>query len=323
MAFPPTLPTLPMYVAVLSFLLVGVGCAEANQAAPAIESRARAAMQLATRSVALDELVLDADFVFQGDVTSIRHRLSEGIHIPHTFVSYRIKRMLKGRTEANFITLRFLGGPTGKPGQYMLAEGTPLFDVGDTVILFVTNNTNVSCPLVGCSAGIFRIGDQTKIYSDEGQALLLAKDGFLAFGDYAPSEDLVTHRLPQSAPGHSRGELQTAPTGPTLRLESEDAVQQDDATLSEQPDSSEPVTADVFAALIVSIAVQQGAGETEPDTPVVSADPRESFYVRVPQATAPPADPAPDLQPSDKELEELELYHRNHRNPVIKRSDVR
>ncbi|HYC57718.1 MAG TPA: hypothetical protein VEL28_22525 [Candidatus Binatia bacterium] len=162
-------------------------------------------------SIDAADLAEHSDFVFKGTVTNVAYRDSEpnplldgsgnpvldrngapviqdGSNLAHTFVTFTVEKVYKGRTEDSEVTLRFRGGvqeelvpetdDTGNPvlsEQIYIAGQTPLFDVGDREILFVQGNGDKPCPLAGGPDGRFRLidrdptafGDQ-QVYSNLG-----------------------------------------------------------------------------------------------------------------------------------------------------------
>src|SRR5262245_43894094 len=123
-----------------------------------------------TDPVSIQQLVKEAELIFEGVVTAVEYRVSDvatpdHVALPHTFVTFEIAQTLKGgAVPAHSITLRFQGGPDGK-GNAMMVSGVPLFDVGNRDVLFVRGNGAELCPLVGWDQGRFRvIGDS--VYTD-------------------------------------------------------------------------------------------------------------------------------------------------------------
>jgi hypothetical protein len=115
-----------------------------------------------------------AEFVFSGRVIDVSHRDSDpresGLPgVAHTFVTFQVENVLKGRAAEGRVTLRFFGGPNSAT-RFTLTDGTPLFDLGDRDLLFVHDNGSAECPLVGCADGRVRLIDD-KAFSDLGQRL--------------------------------------------------------------------------------------------------------------------------------------------------------
>jgi len=103
-----------------------------------------------------DQLVSDAEFIFEGTVTDSRSQWTgEGAerHIV-THVTFKIEDAVKGAPGTNY-TIRILGGTVA--GETMEVSDTPRFKVGDRDILFVEHNGTQFVPLVGIMHGRFRV----------------------------------------------------------------------------------------------------------------------------------------------------------------------
>jgi len=137
-----------------------------------------------------------SELAFAGRVEKIEYLLSEptapeSVRIPHTFVTYRVERVFLGKAPRGPITLRFIGGFDPRKMLYMASSNTPQFDVGDHDILFVEGNTRRMCPLAGGVEGRLRI-IRGRVYTEEGLALLLGRDGFLRSGEMVRLEEVST-----------------------------------------------------------------------------------------------------------------------------------
>ncbi len=146
----------------------------------------------------LESMSRRADLVFAGQVLEVSYRNSEpggatnavdGSDLPHTYVTFLVEEVFKGKVEGRQVVLRFLGGinggaPTGAipeeegPATEIFASSlTPLFDVGDRDLLFVQDNTVSGCPLVNCADGRFRFLSASRaradsfVYTDRGEEL--------------------------------------------------------------------------------------------------------------------------------------------------------
>jgi hypothetical protein len=103
-----------------------------------------------------NELVDEADAIFQGSVTSVKSQwVGEGAqrHIT-TYVTFKVDQTIKGNVGETY-TLRMLGGTVD--GESMEVSDAPKFEVGNKDILFVQNNGTQFVPLVGIMHGRFRI----------------------------------------------------------------------------------------------------------------------------------------------------------------------
>lgn len=129
----------------------------------------------------LSHRVRKADFIFSGTVETIKYGMSDAVKegqasLPLTYVTYHIDRNLKGRSaERSKVTLRFLGGQA-PDGRYFEVSDMPQFKFGDQDLLFVQRNDEVSCPLVDCSSGRFRI-IKSHVFGNDRQPVVNIQDG--------------------------------------------------------------------------------------------------------------------------------------------------
>jgi hypothetical protein len=103
-----------------------------------------------------DELVNEAEVIFQGTVTKVNPQwVGEGAqrHIV-SYVSFKVEESLKG-SPGKEITLRMFGGTVD--GLTMQASDAPKFKVGDRDVLFVEHNGTQFIPLVGIMHGRYRV----------------------------------------------------------------------------------------------------------------------------------------------------------------------
>jgi hypothetical protein len=103
-----------------------------------------------------DELVAQAEVIFQGDVTDVKSQwVGEGAqrHIV-SYVTFKVEDALKGTPGPSY-TIRMLGGTVD--GETMGVSDAPKFKVGDKDILFVQNNGSQFVPLVGIMHGRFHV----------------------------------------------------------------------------------------------------------------------------------------------------------------------
>jgi len=103
-----------------------------------------------------DELVDQAEVIFQGNVTDVKSMWAgEGgqRHII-SYVTFQIEDSLKGNAGQSY-TIRMLGGTVD--GETMEVSDGPKFAVGDKDILFVQNNGSQFIPLVGIMHGRFHV----------------------------------------------------------------------------------------------------------------------------------------------------------------------
>jgi hypothetical protein len=103
-----------------------------------------------------EELVAQADVVFEGEVIDTRARISperDGSPIV-TDVYFRVGKVLKGASSAA-VVLQFLGGEVGDLG--FRVDGVPTFVKGDRDVIFADTSTRLVSPIVGMMHGRVRI----------------------------------------------------------------------------------------------------------------------------------------------------------------------
>src|SRR6195256_870185 len=103
-----------------------------------------------------DQLVNDAEFIFQGNVTDVRSQwVGEGGQRQIvSYVTFKVDDAIKGSPGATY-TIRMLGGTVGE--TTMAISDAPEFTVGDKDILFVEHNGTQFVPLVGIMHGRFHV----------------------------------------------------------------------------------------------------------------------------------------------------------------------
>ncbi len=103
-----------------------------------------------------DELVGQANVIFQGHVTNVKSEwVGEGAQrYIVSYVTFKVEEALKGNPGQSF-TIRMLGGTVA--GETMGVSDAPKFHVGDKDILFVQNNGSQFIPLVGIMHGRFHV----------------------------------------------------------------------------------------------------------------------------------------------------------------------
>jgi hypothetical protein len=122
-----------------------------------------------------DELVTNAEMIFEGTVTAMRSEWTgQGAdrHIV-TYVTFKIEDPIKGALGADY-TIRMFGGTVD--GQTVEVTDAPRFKTGDRDILFVEHNGTQFIPLVGIMHGRFHVlpdetGVNEKIAKDNGAPL--------------------------------------------------------------------------------------------------------------------------------------------------------
>jgi hypothetical protein len=103
-----------------------------------------------------DQLVSDAELIFQGTVTGAQSQWAgEGNERNIvTYVTFRVDDTIKGAPGKSY-TIRMLGGTID--GETAEVADAPRFKTGDRDILFVENNGSQFIPLVGIMHGRFHV----------------------------------------------------------------------------------------------------------------------------------------------------------------------
>ena len=103
-----------------------------------------------------DELVTEAELIFQGSVTDVRSEWTgEGAERRIvSYITFQVEEALKGAPGESY-TIRMLGGTVD--GETLRVSDAPTFKVGDRDILFVEHNGTQFIPLVGIMHGRFHV----------------------------------------------------------------------------------------------------------------------------------------------------------------------
>ncbi len=146
----------------------------------------------------LEFLVGESDLIIFGEVIDIQYRNSQPTReqpqgLPHTFVTYKIRETLRGRTPGETITLRVPGGADGSGGIYMETTA-PIFARNQADILFLTGDAVTGCPLVNCVDGRFRVVDN-RVFNGWGIPVVEATERLRIGGK--PRFDLNVIELPR------------------------------------------------------------------------------------------------------------------------------
>ena len=153
-----------------------------------------------------DELVAQAQLIFQGTVTDVKSQWTgEGgqRHIV-SYVTFKVAEPIKGDPGASY-TLRMLGGTVD--GQTMEVSDSPKFKVGDHDIVFVENNGTQFIPLVGIMHGRFQVRQDKETGAE------------LVVGDHGqPIKDVAQlGKEEHAAHGHSKGGTKEAEAATSAR----------------------------------------------------------------------------------------------------------
>jgi hypothetical protein len=115
-----------------------------------------AAMATTVIPPSFDQLVQQAEVIFQGSVTAVRSQwVGEGAQRQIvTYVTFKVEDSIKGSAGQSY-SIRMFGGTVGEDS--MGISDAPNFKVGDRDILFVENNGTQAIPLVGIMYGRFHV----------------------------------------------------------------------------------------------------------------------------------------------------------------------
>jgi hypothetical protein len=268
--------------------------------------------------------IQNADYAFQGVVTKVEYRLSEGVpQLPHTFVTFKVEKSLKGTVNQQFVTLRFMGGTDGK-GNFLSVSGLPLFDVGDRDTLLVRGNGKAGCPLVGCASGRFRIINNL-VFTDDGKPILQTPQGRLIYGAPQALNQVLTNKIGDVVvkdvyrnPASDRGSgVDALSAGQSF------------APALEQSVPSSPLPSSQLEILIKNQVSQLSLSpQLQPRPFAFSVDSNAKFAIGSLAPVAPPRIAPPTVKPAiapanEAERRELELLQRNGGNPVFPNSKPR
>lgn len=255
----------------------------------------------------LDSKIRDADFVFAGRVVKVEYAIStpKGVDVeavPHTFVTYAIDRIFKGKSASKLVTLRFLGG-RGTGARFLYPGNYPLFDVGDVDLLTVQRNGMRSCPLAECAEGRYRM-ISGKVYSELGKEVVLDPKGRVVDGLHRDLPEVTTHVVSK-----------TTITRKSVLEPGEDPV----------PVPKIPGTHFDSAAFMQHVQTRVSKLYT-PDQlkrfpAVVSVDPTKPFIKKLAPVRAGPIVAPPRRGPEPESLDEQNeriAFERGNGNPVIK-----
>lgn len=111
--------------------------------------------------VDVDYLLDKAKLIFEGEVVSSEAKWTQDKTSILTFITFKVKDVIKGNISSPNITLRFAGGTVGEIGLQISGMVYPT--VGENGIYFFENpDTQMINPLVGWGQGHFRIKKDNK-----------------------------------------------------------------------------------------------------------------------------------------------------------------
>lgn len=107
------------------------------------------------RRLTLNEMAVRADQIFTGEVVGIASQLNARRTGIYTFVTIEVDEYLKGGRR-NLLTLRFLGGEA--EGYRLVVPGSPVFHLGEEVLVFSDGGAGRIPTVLGMAAGKFTVG---------------------------------------------------------------------------------------------------------------------------------------------------------------------
>jgi hypothetical protein len=279
-------------------------------AAVAAASTPSASAAMAHTEDSLRAHVAKSDLVFVGTVTDVSYAPSleqrNGQGIPHTFVTYEVEKVLQGTAEDKDVTLRFIGG-RGEEASFLAVSDMPMFDKGDRDVLMVSANGTSGCPLVGCTAGRYRLINDL-VFTEEGQAIESdGKSGIVRTAFYDLPE-VMTHIVSQTT---------------MYRV---DQLEQGESRNKFEPGADRGAHMSSTQLIRQVETEARAVGRATPAT-FRSADISKPFSIRV-EAEAAPADMVAKDHGAQRaataqERAEIEAMASNGGNPVIENLDAR
>ena len=221
----------------------------------------------------VNNLVSEAEFIFQGSVVDIQYATSTpkekgDLGIPYTFVTYRLDNLLKGSIDQSAVTLRFLGGKRESDGAILKVSHTPTFKVGEEDILFVQGNTVDNRPLAHWKFGRLRVYGN-RIYDNAGREIQLSSKGEIQLGKFNPN---------------GKTEDSTVNTG----LDNGDA-NLSNARVSSEMSASKAITVEAFISVVDNARSKTVKAPDRAPVTFVNADPSVPFNASLPGPVAAPS----------------------------------
>jgi hypothetical protein len=146
----------------------------------------------------LPAMTSESNLVALGQVVDVQYRNASvkgsNAVVPHAFVTFQVQKVVRGKPASQNIVMRFVGGVDGM-GGILDVSGVPMFQKGETDVLFIAGNGEAACPLARCEWGRFRVLNGA-VYNTHGAPVLeLTKDDHVVAKGRAP-EALTTISFP-------------------------------------------------------------------------------------------------------------------------------
>lgn len=125
-------------------------------------------------SMTIDQVIDDAEFIFEGEVLGHRIEQDSASGLIYTFVTFAVHEIIKGEYDNEQLELRFTGGSAN--GEIIEVPGLALPGSGEQGIYFVASLKRLFVnPLLGWSQGHYVIAEVDgvrRIHSSAGEAIM-------------------------------------------------------------------------------------------------------------------------------------------------------
>lgn len=133
----------------------------------------------------LDQLAAESEGIVVGTVAAKTSAYGPDKSTIYTLVTLEGLDAIKGQVKGYDLTLRFEGGRV--ENDVLRIEGSPRFEIGERVVLFVRGNGRAKIPLVGWTQGVFRV-----VQDASGKPVVSDHEGNKLFG--VSGKDLVKEK---------------------------------------------------------------------------------------------------------------------------------
>jgi hypothetical protein len=297
----------------------------------------------------LEVMTSTANLIVYGTVRKVEYGLEnaetkDSREVPFTYVTFGIEKTFRGKSTADLLVMRFIGGPDGR-GGFLEVSGVPTFQMGDQDVLFIVGNGESGCPLVHCELGRFRILDGG-LYNAHGVPVrALVEEGVIARGqireeflvrryptprfDELIKSPAVAERIKRMGLSLEQARKKYNAEAPKEIVVTKQVIPQDQdreaqrnqrrnggdkvggaILATEEPLSESPIAMEEFFDVVTSMSDRVG-GKVEA---VVSISPRRIPVLRPPQPAKPIEAKAPE-----SDVAEREIMFNSRGNPVFKK----
>lgn len=293
-----------------------------------------------TAGADLANLAEKSNLVFVGHADKVTYRNARRANegegaIPYTIVTYRVDRVLRGKSPGDRVTMRFVGGPDGR-GHFLTVSGVPVVQEGDQDLLFVNDTRDATCPLVYCELGRYRILNES-VFDTYGSPVQMIEGSKIVARGRAPKELTVVRfpaptfeelmRNPEVAAMLKESKMSVAEArrryeaeapkmteiGEELTVPDRQEDTAPDATPTRAPDEFKPIPLAKF--IEATVAASQNARRAP--VAVVSIDPAAEIIPAKIKVTAPKTLEGRTYKPSASDAAEYQALQKNKMNPVL------